>query len=204
MHLRRWLGVVLCVSAARVAAGQAATEMPKGMSRVAGLDAGSGILYALITVEGRLVGPAATLAAPPPRLTAQCTRDGAGKLRFELMMDVGEAGPMVFYPPWKQTKDELFEPQPVMVNVSMEFLGYTKVKPVKRQWGYVKGMPEELKYGTPGLYSNNLEQVNFYLQYLRSLPTLRLGVPGKPAVEFETLAWQALLRAEPLCRASGL
>jgi hypothetical protein len=183
-------------------AGQGAVEMPKGMSRVAGVDAGSGIAYALISVDGKVVG-AEVSGAAPPRLTGVCTRDSRGKLKFELMVDGGGGGPLAFVPPWKQSKEELFEPRAVMVNVTMEFLGYTKVKPVKRQWGYVKGMPEELKYGTPGLYSNNLEQVNFYLQYLRSLPTLRLGVPGKPAVEFETLAWQALLRAEPLCRASG-
>jgi hypothetical protein len=47
-----------------------------------------------------------------------------------------------------------------------------------------------------------MEQVAFYLHYLRALPTLRLTLPGKAAAEWETTRWQAAVKAEPLCASS--
>ena len=86
----------------------------------------------------------------------------------------------------------------------MEFLGYTKVKPVKRQWEYLLQPFGELRYATPGMSSANMEPITFYLQYLKALPTLRLTTPDKRTLEFETTAWQQALKADPLCHASTL
>jgi len=176
----RWKTVGFVWLLAGVAAASAQT----------GTDAASGIEWTLISMSGKVVGMGAAETAP--RLTAQCTKDPKGKLRFELLADVGDVPEVRFVPPFKPTKDELFPPNLPRAAVTMEFLGYRKVKPVKRQWAS----------------SGNMEEVVFYLQYLKALPTLRLSLPdkaGKPVVvEFDTTSWQAKVKADPLCWASAL
>ncbi len=181
------------------------TPAATGVSRIAGADAGSGIAYVLISGEGRLAGAGIPAGASVgPRLTAQCTKAPDGKLRFELLADFGGVDAVSYVPPWKPKQGELFPPPVNASQVTMEFLGYTKVKPVKREWDAIAEIPGEWKYATPALASKNLEQVMFYLQYLRALPTLRLTPPGRAAAEWETTAWQDAVKAEPLCAASGL
>ena len=171
-----------------------------------GTDASSGISWTLISMDGKVVGTGA--GEKPPRLTAQCTKDAKGKLRFELLADVGEVQEVRFVPPFVETKDQMFPPNLPKVAVTMEFLGYMKVKPVKRQWTAIDGLVGEWKYATPGNRSANMEEVKFYIQYLKALPTLRLTLPdgaGKPVVvEFATTDWQARVKAEPMCWASSL
>ena len=48
-----------------------------------------------------------------------------------------------------------------------------------------------------------MEEVTFYLQYLKALPTLRLTT-GTYAAQFETTPWVKAVHDEPLCAASGL
>lgn len=184
---------------------QAGAEGAGGVTRTTGVDAGSGIAYVFVSVEGKVVsGAGEGQPVPPPRLSAQCTRDPGGKLRFELLADLGGVPELVYFPPWKQSRNDLYPPTLARVGVTMEFLGYTKVKPVKRQWEFLNELPGEMRYAAPGLGSGNMEPVMFYLQYLRALPTLRLTPPGKGTVEFATTRWQEGVRAEPLCGASGL
>ena len=171
-----------------------------------GIDAGSGIAWTLISTDGKVVGTGA--AERVPRLTAQCTKDAKGKLHFELLADVGDVAEVLFVPPFRPARDGAFPPSLPKAAVTMEFLGYMKVKPVKRQWVAIDGLAGEWKYATPGMRSGNMEEVMFYLQYLKALPTLRLTLPngtGKPVVvEFETTRWQAKVKAEPMCWASAL
>jgi len=192
----RWKTVGFVWLLAGVAAASAQT----------GTDAASGIEWTLISMSGKVVGMGAAETAP--RLTAQCTKDPKGKLRFELLADVGDVPEVRFVPPFKPTKDDLFPPNLPRAAVTMEFLGYRKVKPVKRQWVAIDGLAGEWKYATPGASSGNMEEVVFYLQYLKALPTLRLSLPdkaGKPVVvEFDTTSWQAKVKADPLCWASAL
>ena len=190
-----------------------AAALPKGVSRLDGRDADAGIAYALITLEGRVPAagsakgppvPAAAALEPPPRLTAQCTHTG-DKWKYELLVDLGGGPALVFVAPWQAGHGALFEPPLKQTMGTMEFLGYTMVKPVKRQFDLLEGpLTGEMRYATPGGRTSNLEPIAFYMQYLKALPTLRLTVPGRGVVEFETLAWQAVVRAEPLCRMSGL
>jgi hypothetical protein len=73
--------------------------------------------------------------------------------------------------PWRPaSKDDLFPPRLERASVTMEFLGYTKVKPVKRQSEYLLELPGEMRYATPGIGSSSLEEVAFYLRYLQALP----------------------------------
>ena len=184
--------------------GQTSVEPHQLLSRLAGVDAGSGIAYALISTEGKRAGDADIWT---PRLTAMCEKLSGGKYHFELWADdpgVSGARPqLAFFPPWKQTQYELFPPRLIKVNGTLEFLGYTKVKPVKRQWEYLHELAGELRYAAPGGSSSNMEEIMFYLQYLKVLPILRLTVPGRGSEEFETTRWQAAVKAEPLCYASG-
>jgi hypothetical protein len=186
----------------------AAAQTPAGPAKSSGVDAASGNAYALISTEGRLVGVDAPPPGAAPRLTAQCAKTPEGKFRFEMLAAFGGVEPVTYVAPWKPAKDQAYPPPVETQLATMEFLGYTKVKPVKRQWDALPQLPGEWKYATPGLRSRNLEEVAFYLQYLRALPTLRLTFPGKAGklatAEWETTKWQAAVKAEPLCAASGL
>jgi len=196
------------VALAAVAWGQ--TIAPDGMARMAGTDAGSGIQYALISVDGKLVGAGGAAPVPPPRLTAQCTKALDGKLQFELLADLGGVAQIAYIPPWKPTKERPVRPPEEKARVKTEFLGYVKQKPLQFEWRYMREIPGEMHFASPGLHSGNMESERFFMQYLRSLPTLRMTIPpGGPVkamatVEFETQKWQGLVKAEPLCWASGL
>ena len=199
---------VLCARVlAQMPSASANTEIG-AIERKEGVDAPSGIAYVLISLKGKLSGTLAQpMAEPPvgfPTLTAQCTRSKGGKLKFELLSHLGGVSEILFIPPWTPSPGVLFAPTPNHVVITMEFLGYTKFKPVKRQWEYLSELPGEMLYDAPGTRTSNLEPVQYYLQVLRSLPTLRLNVANAGIAEWQTAEWQAAVRAEPLCRASGL
>ena len=178
--------------------GTAKLGLPAGVAETTGVDEGSGTSWAPISIEGKGTGA----ASPAPRLTAQCTKDTGGKMRFGWTTDWGGEEPVGFVAPWKATKEDLYPPTLPKAMVTMEFLGYTKVKPVKRQWEALPEPRVEWRYAAPGAASSNLEEVSYYMQYLRSLPTLRLTRDGA-TVEFDTAKWQVALHLEPLCRAGG-
>lgn len=190
----------------------ALTAISPGLFRLEGEDPGSGIHYVRILLLG-------TGAAQPPReptpsatstpglsrptLTGQCTRDRNGKLHFELFANFGGVPDPAFYPPWQPTPGDLFPPVNPRVMLTMDFLGYTRVKPFKRQFEQVEAPgAAQLRYLNPGHGSSNLEPPAWFFQYLRALPTLRLS-DATHAAEFPTGAWLAQLHNEPLCAASG-
>ena len=85
----------------------------------------------------------------------------------------------------------------------MEFLGYTHVKPVRRQWEVPAQTPGQYRYNPPGAGSTNLEEITYYLRYLLALPTLRLTLDNRSA-DFLTTPLLDQIRKEPLCRAASL
>jgi hypothetical protein len=180
-----------------------------GLRKLSGVEPTSKISYARIFLDGTLVPPySAADAVPlqadsPPVLIAQCTQEPAGKLRFELHATYGGVDDTAYYPPWHPTSDDLYPPDTQKVIITMDFFGYTKVKPAKRQWEYVKSPVGELRYNPPSSRSHNLEEVTFYLQYLRALPTLRLTSADKSA-QFNINPLFDAIRKEPLCKASGI
>jgi hypothetical protein len=189
-------------------AGQSAAVVP-GLVRVAGEDAPSKIAYVRFALDGRLLdehgaGLAVSSDIVPPRLIAQCTRHPSGKQAFELLADFGGVDDMAYYPPWDRERDGgLFAPQLEKVGVTMEFLGYTHVKPVKRQWEVLLQPVGQLRYNPPGAGSANMEDSTYYLRYLLALPTLRLHYTGKVA-EFQTSKLLEQIGKEPVCKAAGL
>jgi hypothetical protein len=181
------------------------TTLSPGISRIEGTDAESGITYTRIFLEGKLLSPpsAEPLPASPPTLTAQCTQRPAGKLFFELFANYGGVEDTSFHRPWQSGDGGLFAPSTVKVKVTMEFLGYTHVKPVARQWERLDVPSGQLRYNSPSRASSNMEDAIYYLQYLKALPTLRLTYAGK-TIEFLTTPLLDEIRKEPRCRASGL
>ncbi len=181
-----------------------------GLRKLSGLEPTQKITYVRIFLDGIMVLPGAPVHAEAlhdsdnPALIAQCTKSAAGKLRFELMMNFGGITDTAYHAPWKSTgPDDLFPLHTQKTPVTFDFLGYTRVKPIKRSWEIVLEPYGELRYDPPGSGSHNMEEVSYYLQYLKALPTLRL-TRGTAAAQFATTPLLAAMHDEPLCRASGV
>jgi hypothetical protein len=187
--------------------------LPSGIARLSGKDTSSGIAYTRLFltnaapppphIAGSLPTPIPDADLTLPTLTVQCTQSPNSKFRFELFVNFGGITDPAFYPPWRPTPTEHFAPSTEKVTLIMEFLGYTKVKPVKHQFEMVPQPSGQLRYNSPGMGSNNLEEIAFYFKYLRALPTFHLTSPTHTAT-FATAALLAQIHTEPLCAASGL
>jgi hypothetical protein len=137
-------------------------------------------------------------------LIAQCTRGISGRLAFELLANFGDVADLAYYPPWSPASSrDLFPPQLPKPMMTMEFLGYTHVKPVKRQWEALLRPVGQYRYNPPSGGSSNMEDSTYYLRFLLALPTLRLTLANK-AAEFRTMPLLDQIRKEPLCKASLL
>jgi hypothetical protein len=207
------LFALLCASPA-VTAQQPYAQQPEkttlaiGIDRLAGQDTTSHIQYVRLILPGslRIPSPATDSSVPPPAptLIAQCTLRPDGKSYFELFANFGDATDLAFYSPWTPTsKQDLFPPRTEKATFTMEFLGYTRVKPVRRQWEIPVQTPGQYRYNSPGAGSANLEEITYYLRYLLSLPTLRLTLDNRSA-DFLTTPLLNEIRKEPLCRAASL
>jgi hypothetical protein len=208
--------LTLCIFSLHAAAQQTASSveiLPSGIARLTGKDPSSNIAYTRLFLT-TAPPPAAPIAGAPkvplpaadlslPTLTVQCTQAPNGKFRFELFVNFGGVTDTAFYPPWHESPGDLFPPRTEKTNLTMEFLGYTKVKPVKRQFENVLQPPGQLRYNSPSGHSPNLEEIVFYFQYLRALPTFHISSPNQTAT-FLTAPLLAQIHNEPLCRASGL
>ncbi len=106
--------------------------------------------------------------------------------------------------PWHSTgENDLFPPRTPKIQLTLDFIGYTKVRPFKRQFEGVEAPgPAQLRYLNPGAGSTNMEPPGWFFQYLGALPTFRLSGNGHVA-DFPTTGWLAELHKEPLCAASG-
>jgi hypothetical protein len=206
-----FLVALLCASTAFTAqpTGSQATEkttLPSGIDRLAGQDATSRIQYVRLVLSGSLrTDSSADASTPslPPTLIAQCTLRPSRKSSFELFANFGGATDLAFYPPWIPTsKEDLFPPTTEKAIITMEFLGYTHVKPVRRQWEVPVQTPGQYRYNPPGAGSANLEEITYYLRYLASLPTLRLTL-GNRSADFLTTSLLSEIRKEPLCRSAA-
>ena len=184
--------------------GLCAAQTAQQVVRQSGIESDSGISWVLLSVDARPPAAASLKAERPARLTAQCTKSAAGRLKFEILADFGGVSELRFVPPWKPATPQDFPPRLQHVQITMDFLGYMKVKPVKRQWVEVDGLAGEWQYAAPGLDSSNMEEIRFYLQYLRALPTLELRLPGRGVTQWETTAWQQAIHDEALCAKSAL
>jgi hypothetical protein len=181
------------------------TTIPTQIDRIAGQEPSSRIQYVRLILTGSLHSPTDNPPpTPPPTLIAQCTQRPNGRSYFEVFANFGGATDLAFYPPWTRTsEDDLFPPRTEKVLLTMDFIGYTHVKPVRRQWEVPTQTPGQYRYNSPGSGSSNLEEISHYLRYLSSLPTLRLTL-GNNSVDFLTTQLLNEIRKEPLCRAAAL
>jgi hypothetical protein len=183
------------------------STLASGIERISGLETASNIHYVRLILAGSLRTPppaASPAPSPAPTLIAQCTLRPNDKSSFELFANFGGITDLAFYPPWEPTsKQDLFPPRTDKVNLTMEFLGYMHVKPVRRQWEIPIQTPGQYRYNPPGGGSANLEEITYYLHYLVSLPTLRLTLDTRSA-DFLTTPLLDEIRKEPLCRAAAL
>jgi len=185
------------------------TTLPSGIARLAGKEPTSQIQYVRLMVNGSLHSAAKGVPdppppTPPPVLIAQCTLRPTGKYMFELFSSFGGEANLAFFPPWKaSSSQDLFPPRTDKATLTMDFLGYTKVKPVRSQWENPVEAPVLYRYNPPGFGSPNIEEASYYLRYLLSLPTLRLTL-DKRAAEFMTTPLLTEIHKEPLCRAAGI
>ena len=209
--LRTSLGTILsellCAWSTLPAQQPEKTTLPTAIDRLAGQDTTSHIKYVRLVLTGSLRTPSpadSPAPSPAPTLIAQCTLRPNGKSYFELFANFGGATDLAFYPPWTPTsKQDLFSPRTEKATFTMEFLGYTHVKPVRRQWEIPVQTPGQYRYNPPGVGSANLEEITYYLRYLLALPTLRLTLDNSSA-DFLTTPLLDEIRKEPLCRAASL
>jgi hypothetical protein len=203
--------LLLCSHVAAQQPPSSVVVLANGIGRIEGKEITSGIAYTRLfvtgtqgaAVPGTVVSPS-VLDLSLPTLTAQCTQAPNGKLRFELFVNFGGISDTAFYPPWSPANSlALFPPRTEKVNFTMEFLGYTKVKPVKRQYEKVLQPEGQFRYNSPSSGSSNMEEIAYYMQYLRALPTFHIGDASHTAT-FLTTPLLAQIHNEPLCRASGL
>jgi len=183
------------------------TTLASGVDRIAGQEPASRIQYVRLALVGSLHLPAtgdSPAPSPSPTLIAQCTLRPNGKSYFELFANFGGVTDLAFYPPWTpSSQGDLFPPPTQKVMMTMDFLGYTHVKPVRRQWEIPVQTPGQYRYNPPGSGSSNLEEIAYYLRYLLALPTLRLTL-GNNSADFLTTPLLNEIRKEPLCRAAAL
>jgi hypothetical protein len=200
-HLVRSALVVLWILATGRVMAQLEIISPQ-LARSSGVDSSSGIAYTRLYLLAQTATPTGEFEITQPTLTAQCTKRPNGKLGFEMFINFGHVADVSFYPPWKPVSGELFPPHTVKARYTMEFLGYTKVSPYKREFEHVVAPEGQLRYNEPGGSSGNMEPVSYFLQYLRSLPTLRVTGEGHTAT-FLTTSLLLQLHREPLCSAAG-
>lgn len=188
------------------ALAQSPTQLPAiapNLARTEGVDTVSAIAYTRLYVSAVDAPSSPTIDLTQPTLTAQCTKRPNGKTFFELFVNFGGVTDTAFHPPWTPADGGLFPPRTPKVNITMEFLGYTRIKPMKRQWERVLQPDGQYRYNPSGGGSSNLDDVSYFFRYLRALPTLRLSVQTQSA-SFLTTAPMEQLHKEPLCSAAGL
>ena len=202
MRRMTWLVACWCgVLSAALATGQEMTTLGKTLGRADGVDARSGTAYTRLYLVSEGAGAFDTAR---PMLTVDCTRRQDGKYGFGMALHYNGTTDTGFHairslhagqPHFEHTDDQR--------EVTLEFLGYTRVKPLKRQFLLVSEPAGALVYNPPGLHSYNLEDASYPFQYLRALPTFRTTYSGW-TVTFETEPLLAQISKEPLCAASHL
>jgi len=176
-----------------------------GLFSLHGTDASSGTEYLRLFLAADMeASPSSPEPTPQdsPTFTIECTQL---RSRRELHFYVGFGGvkDTAFTPPFKPTQTNLFPPVYPTVVFKMTFEGYIHSKPFKRSW---EELPNgNYRYRNPGGASFNLDGPRYFLQYLNSLPGMRVvrpnPEPGKPAeVLFQTRPLLDLVLRDPLCQ----
>jgi hypothetical protein len=169
------------------------------LSRLEGVDAGSGIHYVRLILS---LPPPENSTQTPPRFIMECT-EIKGRRGLAWFVSFGGVAGVDFTPPFRPTQAERFPPRYPSANLTMTFEGYTKWKPYVRSWEVLPS--GELRYRNPGLESPNMDGPRFFLPYLNSLPGLGIGyakrsVRDPPDLLFQTRSLLDELTKNPVCQ----
>ena len=124
--------------------------------------------------------PASLTPENLPRFTMECDeKSGHRSLHWLLRFD--GSPDFAFAPPPQPTPQEpLPKPNP-STNLKMRFEGYIHSGEFKRQWEILP--TGEFQYRNPGMGSSNLDDPRHFMQWLTSLPNLRISyakpIPGQ-------------------------
>ncbi len=180
-------------------------RLASGLFRLHGTDVGSGTEYLRLFLCADSATSASLEEATPrscPTLVMECTQ-AHDRRTLSVFVNFGGVEDIRFTPPFKPTSTDLFPPVYPTVVFKMTFEGYIHSKPFKRAW---EELPNgNYKYRNPGGASFNLDGPRYFLQYLNSLPGLRVvhpnAEPSKPAeVFFQTRPLLDLVLRDPLCQ----
>ncbi len=170
------LAPVLCGSSQQPAA--LPEPVGENVLRIEGTDQASGIHYLKLILL--LQSPEATANGSPetlPRFTMEC-RELAGKRSLHWLLRFDGSPDFRFQAPILATKENPYPTKNPSTNINMRFEGYMRSQEFKRQWEVLP--TGELHYRNPGFDSHNLDDPRYFLQWLGSLPNLRIGF-AKPA-----------------------
>ena len=197
------LALVLVILVSLSAAQEPSPPQPEAiapnLSRLEGVDAGSGIHYVRLILS---FPPAENSTQAPPRFIMECT-ENKGKRDLAWFVSFGGVAGVNFTPPFRPTQAEHFPPRNPSANLRMTFEGYMKWKPYVRSWEVLPS--GELRYRNPSLESPNLDGLRFFLPYLNSLPGLRIGYAtaaagNPPALLFQTRPMLDELKKNAICQ----
>lgn len=165
--------LALCLITPLLSQAQSANASPESIGenllRLEGTDQPSGIHYLKLIV---LLNPTnATAPETLPRFTIEC-REQAGKRSLHWLLRFDGSPDFAFQHPNVSTKENLYPIPNPSVDLKMRFEGYMQSKDFKRQWEILP--TGELHYRNPGLGSSNMDNPRYFLQWLNSLPNLRI------------------------------
>jgi hypothetical protein len=204
-RLAHWALLLFLLISAALCAQQAAEPQPVAiapiLTRLEGVDAGSGIHYVRLLLTLPSSGDE-QMPTPAPRFTMEC-RDNKGKRDLLWFVSFGGADDSGFLPPFHPTRADIYPPRYPNAKLTMIFEGYIKWKPITKEWEVLPS--GELRYRNPGMGSPNMEPARSFLQYLNSLPGLRIGYAkpqkGDPAaVFFQTQPLLDEIKRTPACQ----
>lgn len=185
-RMRRWtlinsmIRVSTCLLFALAASpatffAQVLAQTPPGriepiLDRKEATDLTSGIHYVRLLLS--LGSDGDTTKTVPPRLIVEC-EDLNGKHEVLWFVSFGGIQDPGFEPPFRPTHDHPHRPHLLAVDLKLTFEGYIKSKPFTRSWSLLPS--GELQYRNSGLHSPNMETTRWFLDYLGSLPGLRIA-----------------------------
>ncbi len=159
----------------------------ENLLRLEGIEPISGIHYLKLILLLR--SPETPANASPemlPRFTMEC-REQAGKRSLHWLLRFDGSPDFSFQPPVVPTTEHPFPLKNPSIDLKMRFEGYTRSQEFKRQW---EELPTgELYYRNFGFNSHNLDDPRYFLQWLSSLPNLRIGYAKSAANQAKELVF---------------
>jgi hypothetical protein len=154
--------------------GQAQTRETVGdnLWRIEGTDPASGIHYVKLISFLRTSDAPGIQPEDMPRFTMEC-REQNGKRSLHWLVRFDGSPDFAFQRPQASTSSEPNPAPNPSVTLKMRFEGYIKSEEFKRQWEVLP--TGELHYRNPGMGSANLDDPRHFMQWLNSLPSIRLA-----------------------------